>query len=159
MLRGLSIVALMLGGCARGAKVPPSLVEDPCVGADAYETPPGAIDTVRIQTDVREAFGEVRFLAMCVDGGAALRADAASLNQNRGGASRLLAVRGSRDVTAVILVETAASQTRASQSFVARSTKTVDFDSAALVTAVLVDDDPGGPAFRPRIDWHVRDRR
>lgn len=161
VVRALPVVlAAALGGCARGASVPPSLLDDPCAGASAYDRPPGALDSVLVQADGREAAGEIRYLAMCVDGGAMLRAAGSALVDTRGTAARWVAsTRGRHELTLVIEVETRETAKRKSQAFVARSSYVVDFGASEVVTGALVDDDPSGPAFRPRIDWHVRPRK
>lgn len=160
VLPALWMAAVALGGCVRGATVPPSLIDDPCAGAAAYESPPGSLDSVLVQADGRAAAGEIRYVAMCVDGGAMLRAAAGALVETRGTAARWVAsTRGRHEVTLVVEVETRERAGRKSQAFVARSSYVVDFGASEVVTGTLVDDDPSGPAFRPRIDWHARPRK
>jgi hypothetical protein len=156
-----SIVAASLLACARESAVPTALLDDPCASGTPYVSPPGSIDSVLLQADARElgGGGNVRYLALCLDGAPVLRAGPQAMTRHHDTATRHVAApAGTHELTLVLYFDTTAKGARGSETFIARGSHSVDFGSANVVTAYLVDDDPGGASFKPRIAWRDRPR-
>lgn len=140
--------------CARDAAVPTVLQDDPCISARAYEPPVGALEVTHVRVDVRAPRADVRYVGLCLDGTAVLRRGPRAMVVPAATRNVVVAA-GPHEVTAVFLIDGA--DTRVAAPFVARSTHVVAADSGSI-TASLVDDDPEGPALRPRITWSERPR-